>query len=77
VQETLINECVIYAPGNRGAGGDEPLVGCPCGAVLLEQPKNACVATPNDRIRQVLPLGRILPRPAGTIERPRQPHARG
>lgn len=65
------------APGNLGAGGDEPVAGWPCGTVLLEQPKNACVATPNDRIRQVRPLGRILPRPAGTIERPRQPHARG
>jgi len=51
------------APGNLRAGGDEPVVGCPCGAVLLEQTKNACVATPNDRIRQVQPLGRILPRP--------------
>jgi len=34
VQEVRIDECVVYTPGDLRAGGDQPVIGCPCGAVL-------------------------------------------
>lgn len=39
MQETLADKCAMDALGNLRAGGDESVVGCPYGALLLANPK--------------------------------------